>query len=241
MTIQNAGITQSTGHRLLIVEDDLNLGFLLMDYLEEEGFRTKLCRDGESGLEQFRKREFDLCILDVMMPKMDGFELARQIREENKEARFLFLTAKAGKEDKCTGYELGAEDYVAKPFDQDELLYKIKAILRRTAAPLQDIAPCQYSIGGYTFDPSQMELTFNGESMRLTEKENAVLLLLCANMNQILKRDDAVEEIYGKRDYFLGRSFDVFISRLRKHLSKDDQVRIENVYKVGFILSVAIQ
>ena len=238
MTTQNATQTQNTGQHLLVVEDDLNLGFLLMDFLEEEGYQTKLCRDGESGLEQFKKHNYDLCILDVMMPKMDGFELASKIREEDSDARFIFLTAKSSKEDKCTGYELGAEDYVTKPFDQDELLYKIKAILRRTAAPHAVDKPFLYTIGEYTFDPSQLELTFRGESIRLTDKENSVLLLLCANMNQILKRDDAVEEIYGKRDYFLGRSFDVFISRLRKHLSKDDQVSIENVYKVGFILSV---
>ena len=173
-----------------------------------------------------------------MMPKMDGFELASKIREEDKDARFLFLTAKSSKEDKCIGYELGAEDYVTKPFDQDELLYKIKAILRRTLTPHAVEKPSLYTIGEYTFDPGQFELTFCGESIRLTDKENSVLLLLCSNMNQILKRDDAVEEIYGKRDYFLGRSFDVFISRLRKHLSKDDNVSIENVYKVGFILSV---
>lgn len=238
MTTQNATQSHSAGQHLLVVEDDLNLGFLLMDSLEEEGFKIKLCRDGESGLEQFKKHHYDLCILDVMMPKMDGFELASKIREEDNNARFLFLTAKAGKEDKCTGYELGAEDYVTKPFDQDELTYKIKAILRRTAPTNAVDTPRQYSIGEYNFDPAQLELTYRGESIRLTDKENSVLLLLCVNMNQILKRDDAVEEIYGKRDYFLGRSFDVFISRLRKHLSKDDQVAIENVYKVGFILSV---
>ena len=238
MTTQNATQTQSTGQHLLVVEDDLNLGFLLMDFLEEEGYQTKLCRDGAAGFEQFKKNNYDLCILDVMMPKMDGFELASKIREEDNDARFLFLTAKSSKEDKSTGYELGAEDYVTKPFDQDELLYKIKAILRRTSAPQVVHTPTCYSIGEYTFNPGQLELTFQGDSIRLTDKENSVLLLLCTNMNQILKRDDAVEEIYGKRDYFLGRSFDVFISRLRKHLSKDDQVSIENVYKVGFILTV---
>jgi len=238
MTTQQAKQSQSTAKRLLVVEDDLNLGFLLMDYLEEEGYQTKLCRDGVSGLEQFKKNNYDLCILDVMMPMMDGFELAKKLREEDNDARFLFLTAKAGKEDKCIGYELGAEDYVTKPFDQDELLYKIKAILRRTVTALPADVPQHYHIGEYVFNPGQLELTFRGESLRLTDKENSVLLLLCANMNQILNRDDAVEQIYGKRDYFLGRSFDVFISRLRKHLSKDDKVSIENVYKVGFILSV---
>ena len=222
---------------LLIVEDDLNLGFLLLDYLEEEGYNAKLCRDGEAGLDQFKKRSFDLCILDVMMPKMDGFELAKKMREEDDDARFLFLTAKSMKEDKCIGYELGAEDYITKPFDEEELGYKIKAILRRCAVQVAD-APQAYQIGSYHFDPSLQQLCLGDDVIRLTEKETAVLKLLCANMGQILRRDDAVEEIYGKRDYFLGRRFDVFISRLRKYLSNDSDVKIENVYRVGFMLVV---
>jgi len=238
MISPNAIQSQINVEHLLLVEDDLNLGFLLLDYLEEEGYSVKLCRDGESGLEQFRKRQYDLCILDVMMPKMDGFELARKIREDSKEARFLFLTAKTMKSDKCRGYDLGAEDYMTKPFDQDELVYKIKAILRRNSAPEPSMISVVYTLGNYTFDPNNHELMSGNERIRLTEKENAVLVLLCKNMNRILRRDDAVEQIYGKRDYFLGRSFDVFISRLRKHLDKDDRVRIENVYKVGFVLSV---
>lgn len=225
--------------QLLIVEDDLNLGFLLLDFLEEEGYNAKLCRDGISGLEKFKRNKYDLCILDVMMPKMDGFELARKMREENADARFIFLTAKTMKADKCIGYELGAEDYLTKPFDEDELGYKIKAILRRCNSPsaLKD-EPEVYSIGNYSFHPGLQELSIGDTVTRLTEKETAVLRLLCIDMGQIVRRDDAVEEIYGKRDYFLGRSFDVFISRLRKHLKDDKNVRIENVYKVGFILSV---
>jgi len=223
---------------LLIVEDDLNLGFLLLDYLQEEGYHAKLCKDGISGLEKFRKRKYDLCILDVMMPKMDGFELARKMREEDADARFIFLTAKSMKADKCIGYELGAEDYLTKPFDEDELGYKIRAILRRcTSSSDQKNEPEVYTIGSYSFHPGKQELALGDDIKRLTEKETAVLKLLCRDMGQILRRDDAVEEIYGKRDYFLGRSFDVFVSRLRKHLAHDPTVRIENVYKVGFILS----
>ena len=225
------------GSRLLIVEDDLNLGFLLLDYLEDEGYKAKLCRDGASGLEQFRKKKFDLCILDVMMPKMDGFELARQMRKEDSDARFIFVTAKTMKADKCIGYELGAEDYITKPFDEEELGYKIKAILRRCTPQQAEEAIPSYTLGKYTFDPKCHQLRFDDDIIRLTEKENAVLTLLCQNKGQVLRRDDAVEEIYGKRDYFLGRSFDVFISRLRKHLSKDASVQIENVFGVGFILS----
>ena len=224
--------------QLLIVEDDLNLGFLLLDYLQDEGYQAKLCRDGISGLEKFKKHNYDLCILDVMMPRMDGFELARKMRDENPEARFIFLTAKSMKADKCIGYELGAEDYITKPFDEDELGYKIKAILRRCIKEPVTEHPDIYSIGKYSFHPGRQELVIGEAVTRLTEKETAVLNLLCRNMGQILKRDDAVEEIYGKRDYFLGRSFDVFVSRLRKHLKHDDHVSIENVYKVGFILTV---
>jgi len=223
---------------LLIVEDDLNLGFLLIDFLEEEGYKVKLCRDGVSGLEKFKKHNYDLCILDVMMPKMDGFELAKRMREEDDSARFLFLTAKSMKADKCIGYELGAEDYVTKPFDEEELGYKIKAILRRCAAKPATDEPEVFAIGNYAFHPGRQELVIGEDVLRLTEKENAVLLLFCRNMGQILRRDDAVEEIYGKRDYFLGRSFDVFVSRLRKHLRHDERIRIENVYRVGFILTV---
>ena len=239
MTTHHAAHEAANGQHLLIVEDDLNLGFLLLDALQDEGYQAKLCRDGASGLEQFRKHTYDLCILDVMMPHMDGFELARAMRDEDPEARFLFLTAKSMKEDKCVGYELGAEDYMTKPFDQDVLLYKIKAILRRNGqSTIAEELPEVYQLGKYQFYHQRQELNFAGKPVRLTEKETAVLRLLCQNMNQILRRDDAVEQIYGKRDYFLGRSFDVFISRLRKHLSHDSSVRIENVYKVGFILSV---
>ena len=228
----------SSADRLLIVEDDLNLGFLLLDFLEDEGFKVKLARDGEAGLEQFNKGAYDLCVLDVMMPKMDGFELAEKMRVVDADAKFLFLTARTMKPDKLKGYALGAEDYVTKPFDEEELLCKIKAILRRCKSeptPTQEV----FEIGNFTFDTNKRQLALNGKSLRLTEKETEVLKLLCRNQNKILKRDDAVEEIYGKRDYFLGRSFDVFISRLRKYLKADPQVRIENVYKVGFILSVA--
>ena len=222
---------------LLIVEDDLNLGFLLMDFLEDENFKVKLCRDGQSGLMQFKKTKYDLCLLDVMLPLMDGFELARQIRMEDKDARFLFLTARTMKADRIKGYELGAEDYIMKPFDEDELACKIKAILRRTEAPTEPIQS-QFQIGNVFFDYELQLIKYEGDEKRLTEKENEVLRLLCQQQSQILNREEAVRQIYGKWDYFLGRSFDVFISRLRKHLSCDPNVRIENVYKVGFILNV---
>ncbi len=224
--------------RILIVEDDISLGFLLMEFLEGEGFQTKLCRDGKSGLDTFKKEQFDLCILDIMMPKMDGFCLAKHIRLENQTTDFLFLTAKSLKEDKLRAYALGAEDFIIKPFDEDELLCKIKVILRRQNQPIQERQLTQFELGDYAFDYCRQELSHSDEIKRLTEKENEVLRLLCLNKNQILRRDEAVEKIYGKKDYFLGRSFDVFVSRIRKLLKKDERIKIENVFKVGFILHV---
>lgn len=224
--------------RILLVEDDLNLGFLLMDFLESEGYELKWCKDALSGLQQLKNHTYHLGILDVMMPGMDGFNLARQLKRAHPRFPFLFLTARLLKSDKLKAYELGAEDYITKPFDDDELLCKIKVILRRHQDDQQVERPSQYTIGNYTFLYDRQELSYNDETVRLTEKENEVLRLLCEHKNRILRREEAVEAIYGKRDYFLGRSFDVFISRLRKLLRQDPGVTIENVFKVGFILNV---
>lgn len=223
---------------ILLVEDDLSLGFLLMEYLESEGFQIKWCRDGATGLKQFKQDQYNLCILDVMMPQMDGFCLARHLRQECESVPFLFLTARLLKDDKLKGYALGAEDYITKPFDEEELLCKIKVILRRSQPAKLAPSPTQFTIGDYYFDYKRQELTYKGEAQRITEKENEVLRLLCLHKNQILRREDAVEKIYGKKDYFLGRSFDVFISRLRKLLQADARISIENVFKVGFILQI---
>lgn len=223
---------------ILIVEDDLSLGFLLMEYLESEGYPVKWCRDGDTGLIAFKRQRFGLCILDIMMPHTDGFSLAHSLKKENADTPFLFLTARTMKSDKLRGYALGAEDYITKPFDEEELLCKIKVILRRTAGLPQKEAPTQFSIGRYFFDYNLHELRLESKCRRLTEKENEVLRLLCLHKNQILRREEAVEKIYGQYDYFYGRSFDVFISRLRKFLSQDPDVVIENVFKVGFILKI---
>lgn len=225
--------------KILVVEDDLNLGFLLMELLEGEGFQVKLCKDGESGLQQIRVTTFDLCILDIMLPKMNGFDVARRIKKENSSIPFLFLSAKSLKEDRLRGYAIGAEDYISKPFDEDELLCKIKVILRnQQSISCPSEQPTQFKIGNYFFDYKRHELSHGSNTRRITEKENEVLRLLCLHQNQILKREEAVELIYGKKDYFLGRSFDVFISRLRKLLKNDPEIRIDNVFKVGFILKV---
>lgn len=228
--------------QILLVEDDLNLGLLVMDFLASEGFGVVWKREALGALQQLRRQPFDLCLLDVMMPGMDGFSLAKNIRELHPELPFLFLTARLLREDKLKGYALGAEDYITKPFDEDELLCKVKVVLRRraqvgSAAPERTV----YQIGRYHFDSSRQELSFGGSINRLTEKENEVLVQLCEHRNRILRREEAVAKIYGKYDYFLGRSFDVFISKLRKLLKDDPQVSIENVFKVGFILNAEEQ
>lgn len=225
--------------QLLVVEDDISLGFLLMEYLEAEGFQVKLCRDGESGWKSFKRNQFDLCILDVMMPKLDGFSLARKIRQVNAEIPFLFLTAKSLKTDKLEGFSIGAEDYMTKPFDEEELLCRIQVILRRSIIDnFTEPEPTTFQIGDYRYDASLQEVCYKGQRYRITEKENEVLQLLCINQNQILRREEAVKKIYGKYDYFLGRSFDVFISRLRKLLKHDPKIKIENVFRVGFVLKI---
>ncbi len=223
--------------KILLVEDDLSLGFLLVDFLESEGFAVKLCRDGEAGWRAFQQGQFDVCLIDVMLPKMDGFMLSQKIRTLNPTIPFLFLTARSLKKDKLKGFNLGAEDYITKPFDEEVLLCKIKVIIRRQEdnKPVETL-PTQFKIGRYLFDYQKQALTIDNETKRITEKENEVLRLLCLHKNQILKRQDALQKIYGKYDYFLGRSFDVFISRLRKLLQHDPNVCIENVFKVGFIL-----
>lgn len=225
---------------ILLVEDDLNLGLLLMDYLESEGLRVCWRRDALTALQQARRQTFDLGILDVMMSGMDGFSLAQNLREQHPTLPFLFLTARLLQEDKMKGYALGAEDYLTKPFDEAELLCKINVILRRTTAHSSspEPLPAPLQIGRYHFDPTRQELRFGEQTLRLTEKENDILLLLCRHQNRILRREEAVEKIYGKYDYFLGRSFDVFISKLRKLLKDDPRVSIDNVFRVGFILNV---
>jgi len=228
----------TSNKNILVVEDDLNLSFLLMELLESEGYQIKLCRDGQSALSIFKKSHFDLCMLDIMMPGMDGFTLARHIKQERSETPILFLTARSRRDDKLRGYAIGADDYITKPFDEEELLCKIAVILRRQLTISQPQVPTSFQIGNYQFDYNRQELLLHNSVKRLTEKENEVLRLLCLHRNQILRRDEAVEKIYGKQDYFLGRSFDVFISKLRKHLQHDQQVSIDNVFKVGFILNV---
>lgn len=224
--------------RILLAEDDLNLGVLLVDYLEAEGYDVKLCKDGELALKVFEGGQFDLCLLDVMMPKMDGFTLAKAIRSINKTVPLIFITAKSLKEDKLKGYDLGADDYITKPFDEEELLWKIKAVVRRLPGT-QSIAPTEVvQIGKYTFDFTNQVISINGINRRITEKESEILNYLYSQRNRKIRREELLKAIWGENDYFFGRSMDVFISKIRKYLKDDPNLSIENVFGVGFIFNV---
>jgi DNA-binding response OmpR family regulator len=223
---------------ILLAEDDPHLGILLVDYLESEGYAMKLCRDGEIALKTFNNTPFDICLLDVMMPKLDGFSVAKAIRLKDKQIPILFITAKSLKEDKLKGYGLGADDYITKPFDEEELLWKIKAVVRRIRANADDHSTEVLAIGKYLFDFSNQSLCMSGQTKRITEKESEILNYLSTHRNKVVKREALLKELWGENDYFLGRSLDVFITKIRKYLKDDPTVNIENVFGVGFILNV---
>lgn len=224
--------------RILLAEDDLNLGILLVDYLEAEGFDVKLCKNGELALKTFQTSQFDLCLLDVMMPKMDGFTLAKEIRLADKKIPVIFITAKSLKEDKLKGYGLGADDYISKPFDEEELLWKIKAVIRRLPENQSRSKDEIISIGKYAFDFNNQSLTIGYKTKRITEKESDILNYLSSHRNLLIKREEMLKNLWGENDYFLGRSLDVFITKIRKYLKEDPDLSIENVFGVGFILNV---
>ncbi len=223
---------------ILLAEDDLNLGVLLVDYLETEGFAVKLCKDGEIALKAFQNQIFDICLLDVMMPIMDGFTLAKEIKLKDKNIPIIFITAKSLKEDKLIGYEIGADDYITKPFDEEELLWKIKAVIRRIPENKNDIKHEIISIGKYVFDFNNQSLSIDSKIKRITEKEADILNYLFNHRNKVIKREDMLKNLWGENDYFLGRSLDVFITKIRKYLKEDSNLSIENVFGVGFIFNV---
>jgi DNA-binding response OmpR family regulator len=220
---------------ILLVEDDLNLGFLLVEFLELKGFAVKLYRDGQTAFTGFQNGHFDFCILDVMLPKMDGFTLAKKMRVIDPQIPIIFLTARSLKEDKMKGYEIGVDDYITKPFDEDELYYKIQAILNRSQQ-LRNSNDEMFHIGRFKFDFQNQLLEMDEEKRRLTERESAILKFLCLNKNNVIRREQILVAIWGENDYFAGRSLDVFISKLRKYFSADPSITIENIPKVGFIL-----
>jgi DNA-binding response OmpR family regulator len=225
--------------RILLVEDDPSLGFVIKDNLCLKGYDVTLCTDGESGENAFNTSVFQLCIFDVMLPKKDGFSLARSVRSRNKNIPILFLTAKAMMEDKLTGFQTGADDYITKPFSLEELLCRIEVFLRRSTEEAP-IPLRKFHVGNYEFDYTTLTLRNSSIEKTLTQKEAEVLQLLYYNRHRVLKREEILKEVWGDDDYFMGRSMDVFISKLRKYLKEDPAVQIVNYHGVGFRLEVIL-
>lgn len=222
--------------KILLAEDDVNLGSLLKNYLTAKNYSTTLCVNGSQALDSFATDSFSLCILDIMMPEMDGLTLAREIRLTNSEIPIIFLTARNQKEDVLEGFKSGADDYITKPFSMEELLYRIEAILRRTAGSAVNKKEENYILGEYTFDPVKQILSHRGVPVKLTTKESELLDLLCRQGNEILERNFALKTIWVDDNYFNARSMDVYITRLRKYLRKDSSVKILNIHGKGYKL-----
>ncbi len=220
--------------KILYVEDDENLSFVTKDNLEEEGFEIHHFADGKEAFRNFKKDRYDLCLLDVMLPDLDGFSLAEKIRDQNQQIPIIFLTAKTLQDDKIEGLKIGGDDYITKPFDIEELTLRIKVFLKRNKITEDDPNGDIFKIGKFDFSFSQLLLTSDGFEQKLTHREAEVLKYLCSHKNSVIKREDILTEIWGRDDYFLGRSLDVFITRIRKMLSGDSSIKIENVHGVGF-------
>ncbi|UWX59310.1 response regulator transcription factor [Chryseobacterium oranimense] len=220
--------------KILYAEDDKTIAFLIQDSLESY-YDINCYSDGRSALEAFNSQNFDICLLDIMMPELNGFELAQQIRDKNSEIPIIFISAKALKEDRIKGLKLGADDYLVKPFSIEELILKIEVFLKRTKRT--DTSPLTYKVGKYNFDPKNYTLQDTENSISLTQRESELLLYFIRNKNTVLKRQDILKAIWGDDDYFMGRSLDVFISRLRKVLADEQNILIENLHGIGFRFS----
>ena len=226
--------------KILLAEDDPNLGELLKDYLELKGkYEVVLSQDGDQALEQFRKNRFDLCILDVMMPKKGGFSLGKDIRKMDDTVPIIFATAKGMMEDKTQAFELGGDDYITKPFRVEELLLRIQALLKRVSKEKEEELADKFEIGNYFFDYTSQVITYKGQQQKLSTKEAELLRLLCLKKNDVLTREEALIKIWHDDNYFTGRSMDVFLSKLRKYLKEDPSVEIVNVHGKGYKLLVS--
>lgn len=224
--------------QILLVEDDVNFGSVLRDYLQMNGYKVVLARNGLEGFEKFKKNEFDVCILDVMMPYKDGFTLAKEIRSKDKSIPVVFLTAKSMKDDVLKGYKIGADDYLTKPFDADILLKKLEVLIQRTQKSVQKSKPkSRIVIGDFIFNPRLRTLTYKKNTpTNLSPKENQLLLMLVETQNDLLSRNKALNEIWNDDNYFTSRSMDVYIAKLRKYLRDDASVEIANIHGEGFRL-----
>ena len=222
---------------IFLVEDDLSFGAVLKSYLEINDYQVTWVDDGKYAIDKFKNGTYQICILDVMLPNIDGFTIGREIREHNKEIPMVFLTAKALKEDILKGYNVGADDYITKPFDTEVLLCKIQAIIKRQSAP-NETEENSFLLGIYQFDSKLRTISHDGEKQKLSPKEADLLKLLCQNKNELLSRETALRKIWGEDGYFTARSMDVFITKLRKYLKDDPNIEIKNIHGSGFLLEV---
>jgi two-component system OmpR family response regulator len=223
-------------YRILLCEDDTNLGMVLKNYLELNDYEVVLERDGRLGLAAFQREKFDICLLDVMMPHMDGFALAENIRDVDPDIPLFFLSAKTMKEDIIQGYKLGADDYITKPFDSEVLMHKIKAILKRNEELNKEQENMEFDLGNFHFNPKLRELNMGDKKQTLSPKENELLRMLAEHKNDLLPREKALKKIWGSDTYFNGRSMDVYIAKLRKYLKEDERLEIVNIHGNGFRL-----
>ncbi len=230
-----------TRYRILLVEDDQSLGYVLSEYLRMKGFEIAWAREGESAVGMLSDNKYDLAILDVMMPKMDGFTLAGRLQKECPEMPFLFLSARSMKIDVLKGLSVGAVDYLKKPIDEEELVARIEALLQRIGTRKDEAQQSSYDIGAYHFNFLNQELKFQGDTIRLTSRENELLQFLVSNRNQLCTHKDILLQLWGKNDYFNKKSLNVFVTHLRKHLERDKRIKIENVHGRGFILRVGLE
>jgi DNA-binding response OmpR family regulator len=225
--------------KILLLEDDPNLGFILHENLELQGFAVQLCTDGEQGLTAYQRGQFDLCLVDVMLPKKDGFAFAREVRRGDDKTPIIFLTAKSLKDDRIEGFKRGGDDYVTKPFSMEELVLRIQAVLKRAQPNAETPKTKQiFAVGKFLFDYEQQLLQNGPRQQKLTSKESELMKLLCMHINDTLERETALKLVWGEDSYFNGRSMDVFISKLRKYLQEDKSVEIVNVHGKGFKLVV---
>jgi len=224
--------------KILLVEDDTSLGFVVSDQLKRDGYQVTLCTDGAEGFKRFNEESFHLCIFDVMMPKKDGFTLAREIRKLNQEVPILFLTAKSMTEDKVEGFKAGGDDYLTKPFSIEELQMRVIALLKRVNINVESDDEKVISIGSYIFDVENYTLTIGDQSKSLTKKEAHILKILSKFKNQVVSREMILNAVWGQDDYFVGRSLDVFITKLRKYFKDDETISISNIHGVGFKLEI---
>jgi len=225
--------------KVFLAEDDMSLGFVIKDNLEEEGFEVVHCTDGQTATERFNKEEFDICLLDVMLPSKDGFAVAKKIRQQSDLIPILFLTSKSLEEDKVKGFQTGADDYITKPFSMQELMMRMNVFLRRTKK-MHSESQEEYQIGNLRFSFTDLKLYSSDGSFSLTQREADLLRFLCKHPNKVLKREEVLMNVWGKDDYFLGRSMDVFMTKLRKYFKGDPGINLETIHGLGFRFNASV-